>query len=145
MASHKIVALTLATVVGLVFCLSGLVWAQNVISQALKVFGIAYVVRTFGDDINSFINDLAGKKGIEWKGTTKVVPIISIGSGAYIGAAQVQGPPDRVDDVRAVAQLETRVQNLRGRLLLPVNTSNPTRDVERIPGVGVSSLIDFKL
>lgn len=145
MASYRLVALTLAAMFGLVFCLSGLLWAQNVISQALKVFGIAYVVRTFGHDINSFINDLAGQKGIEWEGTTKVVPIISVGSGSYVGAAQVQGPPDRIDDVRAVAQLETRVQKLRGRLLLPVNTTNPTRDVERIHGVGVSSLIDFRL
>jgi len=145
MASYKVVALALAFVFALTVCVSDLASAQSVLEQALKVFGIAYVVRTFGGEINDFINKLAGQSGVEWEGITKVVPIISVGTGTHIGAAQVQGPPDRVDDVRAVGQVETRISDLRGRLLLPINTTSPTRDLSRIRGVGVSALIDFKI
>lgn len=145
MSVYRIVALTLVLTIGFTIGLSTIASAQGLIEQALKVFGIAYVVRTFGDDLNKFVNDLAGQHGVEWEGTTKVVPVISVGSGAFIGAAQVQGPPDRVDDVRGVAQIEARISDLRGRYLWPVNTTNPSRNVERIRGVGVSALLDFRI
>lgn len=145
MTSYKLVALVLALVVGLTVCLPTVASAQGLITQALKLFGISYVVRRFGPQINSFINNLAGQRGVKWEGTTKVVPIFSVGQGAFVGAAQVQGPSDRVNDVRAVAQIETRISNLRGRLMIPANTSNPTKNVSRIQGVGISALIDFKI
>jgi hypothetical protein len=145
MKACKVVYAALAVMLALILCLPNLSRAESLLSQALKVFGISYVVRVYGNSINNFINDLADQKGVKWEGTTKVVPIISIGSGTYVGAAQVQGPADKVDDVRAVGQLETRIQNFRGKLLIPVSTTNPSRNVERIQGVGVSSLIDFKL
>ncbi|MHB0913524.1 MAG: hypothetical protein ACYC2Y_08765 [Armatimonadota bacterium] len=144
MAIYKVVALALVLVLG-VMVVAPSASAQGLIGQALKLFGIAYVVRQFGGEINNFINNLAGQRGVRWEGTTKVVPIISVGSGLYVGAAQVQGPPDLVDGVRAVGQVETSINNLRGRLLIPVNTTNPTRDLTRIKGVGVSALVDFRI
>ena len=145
MPGYKLVALALLLVFVLTIGISSVLSAQGLIGQALKLFGIAYVVRQFGGQINSFINKLAGQNGVKWEGTTKVVPIISVGAGAYVGAAQVQGPPDRVDSVRAVGQVETRISNLGARLLVPVNTSNPTKNLTRIKGVGVSALIDFRI
>jgi len=144
MSSYQVIALALVLVVGLTVLLPA-VASASVLGDALKVFGIAYVVRRFGGDINKFINNVAGQKGIVWEGTTKVVPIISAGSGLHVGAAQVQGPRDRVDDVRAVGQVETTISSLRGKLLVPVNTTNVTRQIERIQGVGVSALIDFRI
>lgn len=116
------------------------------LGDALTAFGIGYAVRVFGDDINDFINTLLAQRGVDYEGTTKVVPILSVGSGAYIGAAQIAGPPSLVREVRAVAQGETRIgNNLRAKLLIPVNTINVLRGVERIEGVGLSALIDFRI
>lgn len=145
MTGYKVVAIALVLVLGLTFVLTNVVSAQGLIGQALKLFGIAYVVRHFGPDINKFINNLAGQHGVKWEGTTKVVPIISAGKGLYVGAAQVQGPPDQINQTRAVGQVETSISGLRAKLLVPVNTSNITKSIERIPGVGVSALIDFKI
>ena len=145
MASCKLIALALVLAIGLTVSVPGIAYAGSVIDTALKIFGIAYVVRVFGGEINDFINGLTGQHGVEWEGATKVVPIISVGSGTYVGAAQVQGPPDRVAEVRAVGQVETRISNLRGKMLLPINTTNPTRKLTRIRGVGVSALVDLKI
>lgn len=145
MTSYKLIALTLLLIFCLTLLLPALLSAQGLIGDALKLFGISYVVRHFGGQINSFINKLAGQKGIKWEGTTKVVPIFSIGAGAYVGAAQVQGPSDLVDNVKAVGQVETKISSFRGRLLVPVNTSKPGKNLTRIKGVGISALVDFKI
>ena len=145
MTGYKVVAIALILALGLTLGLASVTSAQGLIGQALKLFGIAYVVRQFGPDINKFINNLAGQHGVKWEGTTKVVPIISAGNGIYVGAAQVQGPPDKVDETRAVGQVETKLGGLNAKLLMPVNTSNVTKSINRIQGVGVSALIDFKI
>ena len=145
MTMFKLVAVVLLVVIGsMLITTSG--WCQSgLIETALKVFGISYVVRRFGSDINSFVNRLAGQRGVQWEGVTKVVPIFSVGQGAYVGAAQVQGARDRIAQTRGVAQIEARLGGGRGRLLVPVDTTNPTADPDRVPGVGVSALIDFRI
>ena len=145
MASYKLVALVLMLVIGLTILLPSTASAQRLLEQALKLFGISYVVRQFGGDINNFVNKVVGQRGVKWEGTTKVVPIFSIGQGLFVGAAQVQGSTAQVDDVRAVGQVETTVSSLRAKLLIPVNTSTPTKNVTRIKGVGISGLIDFRI
>ncbi|MEN6371485.1 MAG: hypothetical protein ABFD64_05670 [Armatimonadota bacterium] len=116
------------------------------IGDALSVFGIGYAVRVYGKQINSGLNTLMAQHGVEWEGTTKVVPILSIGSGTYVGAAQVAGPPDIVKTVKAVAQGETRIgDNLRAKLFIPVSSTNVLKGVKRVEGVGLSALIDFKI
>lgn len=146
MTGYKVVAIALILVLGLTFGAANLAQAQGgLIGTALKLFGISYVVRHFGGQINTFINNLAGQHGVQYAGTTKVVPIISAGNGLYIGAAQVQGPPDRVSQTRAVGQVETSISGLRAKLLIPVNTTSIGKSLQRIQGVGVSALIDFKI
>jgi hypothetical protein len=114
------------------------------IGTAIKVFGIGFAVRQFGPEINSTINTLLQQKGLAYEGATKVVPIISVGKGINIGAAQVQGDPDAVDQVRAVGQAEIRVGDVGLQKLFPVNTSNPAKGYREIKGAGVSSIIDFR-
>ena len=46
------------------------------------------------------------KNGVGTDYATKVVPIVSVGTGKYIGAVQVIGPSAQVEKVKAVAQLE---------------------------------------
>lgn len=145
MTANKVICLALVLVLGTTLLLSSPAFSQSLLEQALKIFGIGYVVSRFGGDINNFVTDLAGQRGVQWEGATKVVPIVSVGQGGFIGAAQVVGTPDRVDEVRAVGQLETRISDVRGRLLVPVNTTNPTRNLSRVSGVGVSGLIDFRI
>ncbi len=48
---------------------------------ALKIFGIAFVVKQFGGEINSFINGVLSQHSAKIAGQTKVVPIVRIGAG----------------------------------------------------------------
>lgn len=117
------------------------------LGDALEAFGIAYAVRVFSPQINSFTNSILLQRGVEWEGATKVVPIISIGSGAYVGAAQVVGPQSAVQSVQAIAQGEIGISGQRIRLksLNPISTSTPGRTLDRVEGVGISAIIDFRI
>ena len=118
------------------------------LGSVLKGGAIAAVVSKFGPQINDAINSLTGQKNAKTTQATKVVPILSVGDSGYIGAAQVTGPPDLVEKVQAVAQLEGRFRVIGGvrlKALLPVSTKTPHRGIDRIEGVGVSAVVDFKL
>lgn len=110
----------------------------------VKLFGIGYIVKHFGNSINNAINSLLGQRQAAIEGKTKVVPIIKVGSGGIAaGAAQVMGPAEQVDKVKAVAQLEWTPGNvLRGRVLLPVSTDKElTSSIRGVSGVGISAVI----
>jgi hypothetical protein len=126
----------------------------DVIIQAVKIFGIVYVVKTYGSQINDFINRLMSNNHAANNLKTKVVPILSLGvgiagpnQGSYIGAVQVMGPAAAVDKVEAVAQLEgVFLDALRVKALVPVDSLNPVAgNLHRVYGVGVTALIDFKI
>jgi hypothetical protein len=137
--------LALVLVVASTVMLTSPAFSANLLTQALKLFGIGYVVSHFGPQIDKFITSLAGQRGVQWEGATKVVPIVSVGQGLFVGAAQIIGEPTQVDKVKAVGQLETTVSNFSGKLLVPVDTTSPTKNLARVNGVGVSALIDFKI
>ena len=145
MTVQRVMCLALVLVVASTAMLTSPAFSANLLTQALELFGIGYVVSHFGPQIDKFITTLAGQKGVAWEGATKVVPIVSIGQGLFVGAAQVVGEPPLVDMVKAVGQLETTLSSFRGKLLVPVDTSNPTKNVSRVSGVGVSALIDFDI
>jgi hypothetical protein len=111
----------------------------------LKAGGIVVAVRQFGGEINKVINAALLQRGVAYQGATKVVPILSVGSGIYMGAAQVIGAPGQVQDVRAVGQIETRLGDVQGKLLVPTNTTTPGKDFKKVKGVGVGALIDFEI
>lgn len=148
-------AFAVGVIIGLMAGAAGTAAAQlNInIGSLIKLFGIGYVVKQFGPQINSAINTLMLNNKAENRQLTKVVPIISVGvgistpGGAYIGAAQVQGPKAAVDQVQAVAQIEGSFMNqIRLRGLVPVNSLNPLAgNLHRIYGVGVTALVDFQL
>lgn len=130
--------------IGLLIFMSGVATAQ--LGQILKGGGVAFLVSKFGKDINSGINKLTNTKDRTSTYATKVVPIISGGDGTEVGAVQVMGPPSAVNQVNAVAQVEGNFRQLgvRIRALVPVRTRNIT-SIKRVPGVGMSGLIDLKL
>ena len=106
---------------------------------------IAVAVSQFGGQINDFVNKLTGNKDDNANQVTKVVPIISAGSGTYLGAVQVAGPRYDVDTVKAVAQVEGKLSRFRVKALIPVDTVNPSKSPSRVRNVGVTALVDVKL
>lgn len=114
------------------------------LGSILKVGGISVLVDKFGTQINDFLNKLLMKNGVGTDYATKVVPIISVGSGKYVGAVQVVGPKSQVDKVQAVGQLEGSFNNIaRAKALIPLATKDIT-NLNRVQGVGVSAMIDLK-
>ena len=112
----------------------------------VKIFGIGWVVTQFADEIDGAINSVLAQHEAEVAGATKVVPILRVGSGTAVGAAQVMGPRQQVDTVQAVAEIELNVGSFRGRGLIPVTTRRDlTSSVRGVDGVGVSANIKFPI
>ncbi len=124
----------------------GCVLGYTQLDKVLKAGGIAVVVDRLGKDIDRFVNNLTNTKP-DKNFATKVVPIVSVGKGAYVGAAQVMGKPELVQKVQAVAQVEGDFmgREVRVRGLIPISTKNPGRNLDRVEGVGVSAIIDIRL
>lgn len=118
------------------------------LKSLLKLFGIGYVVTLLDDELNGFINDLLQTKNVAAREMTKVVPIVSVGAGKHIGAAQVTGSREQLRQVKAVAQIELDTEafdhEVRLKGLLPVNTMKPWDGIKGVSGVGVSAVIDFR-
>lgn len=77
---------------------------------------------------------------------TKLVPIITVGSSINVGIAQVAGEERDVDRVRAVAQIETDYKNrARIKILVPVQSENVVRNIDRVPGVSVTAIGDYAI
>lgn len=122
------------------------------IFQIIKTLGVGYAVKTFGPQINDFVNTLLQNRGAAVREQTKVVPILSIAigignpGGAHVGAAQVSGPRAAVNRVEAVAQLEGDFSGaFRVKALVPVDNLKPWEALRRVPGVGVSAIIEIRI
>jgi hypothetical protein len=119
------------------------------LGKIIKGGAIALAVDRFGPDIDKAINSLVNNKDLRHDQATKVVPILSIGTGEYAGAVQVTGDDRVLSKVKAVAQLETQfriplLKAIRLRALVPIEARSVT-NLKRVPGVGVSALVDIKL
>ena len=118
------------------------------IRQIIKLVGVAAAVKQFGPDINKGINRLTNHKDT-YDMTTKVVPIISggINSRNAIGAAQVMGPRDKVEQVQAVAQLDQDLfgREIKIRAMIPISSREIVQNIKRVEGVGVSGIVDLRL
>lgn len=115
------------------------------LGSILKVGGVGILVDRFGGQIKDFLNKILAQNNLSTTYTTKVVPIVSVGTNGYIGAAQVTGPASEVERVEAVAQLEASFNNVaRVKGLVPIDSKNPV-NASRIQGVGVSAIIDLKI
>ena len=63
---------------------------SSILGGAAKIGGIGIVINKFGPQIDSFLNKLLKQNNLSTEYTTKVVPIISIGTNP-VGASRVQG------------------------------------------------------
>ncbi len=118
----------------------------DILKDGALIFGGGALVKSIGPQLNDFINTLTFNKGVKFEGYTKVVPIVSVGSGTRIGAAQVGGVTKAaVDKVKAVGQLEGEFSRIRAQALIPIDSENPLKQFKRVQGVGVTAIIDVKL
>lgn len=118
----------------------------DILKDGALIIGGGAVVKALGPQLDNFINTITFNKGAKYEGHTKVVPIVSIGSGTHIGAAQVGGTNKaEVERTKAVAQLEGDFNKIRARALIPIDSENPLKQFKRVQGVGVTAIIDVKL
>lgn len=133
----------------LIFCLVSVaaIPASSAIGlgDILKVGGVGFLVSKFATPLNNFINSLTFKHGAGSDYATKVVPIVSLGSGGFIGAAQVTGAQELVDRTQAVLQIDADFDHqFRVKVVIPIDSKNPL-SFSRVQGVGVSAIIDIRI
>lgn len=117
----------------------------NLLGGVAKVGGVGFLVDRYSDSIDNFLNTLLRQNNLSTTYTTKVVPIVSVGNNAYIGAAQITGSASEIERVKAVAQLEASFNGIaRVKGLVPIDSMNPV-GANRIQGVGISALVDLKI
>ncbi len=91
----------------------------------------------------AFNSQVAGYRGETERTSSKIVPIISIGSGVRVGAARISGPESRVHEANVVGQIETEFQKVaRIRIFVPL--SNPLK-LARVPQVDVNAYADLRV
>ncbi|MFN3649099.1 MAG: hypothetical protein ACK47B_05910 [Armatimonadota bacterium] len=119
---------------------------DGALGKVVKVGGIGFLVKQFGPQINKTINTLLQQKGIRYEDRTKVVPTFAVGSGAYVGGAQIQGEETVLKKAKYVATIEVPVGRARGKAYFPVNSLTPGKaELKPIQGVGTTAIIDFRI
>nr|CAA9252573.1 hypothetical protein AVDCRST_MAG63-1995 [uncultured Armatimonadetes bacterium] len=124
--------------------------ARAQLGDILTGGAVLLLVNRFSGQIDRFVNQVTGNRTNNVRESTRVVPVLTVGKGTYVGAVQVTGPRNLVDRVQAVAQVEatTRIgRELRVRGLIPIATRRATDlgTLSRVKGVGVSAIIDLRL
>ncbi len=112
----------------------------------LKEKGMTLALDHFSEKIDEYVNENAPLK-MESGCATKIVPVVTIGSKGYIGAAQISGPKEQVDKCKAALTVEGQLASgaVRVQYLVPIDTNKPTSldNVHRVQGVGVSARLDL--
>ncbi len=116
----------------------------SILGTVLKGGAIGAVVNATAEPLNNAINTVTAKYNVSTTDATKVVPIISVGDGSRAGAAQVAGPQEKVDQVKAALIIEQTILGVRAKILLPVDSVD-YKNVNRVQGVGVSASLDVNI
>ena len=115
-------------------------------SDALKEKGMTLALDHFSGKIDEYVNENAPLK-VENGYVTKIVPVVTVGSKGYIGAAQVTGPKEQVEKCKAALTVEGKLASgaVRVQYLVPIDTNRPVSldNVHRVQGVGVSARLDI--
>ena len=118
----------------------------NELRDTLKEKGMALALDHFSGKINDYVNENAPFK-IEEGYETKIVPVVTVGSKGYIGAAQICGPKEQLEKCKAALTVEGQLASgaVRVQYLVPIDTAKPTslENVHRVQGVGVSARLDL--
>ena len=115
----------------------------DILKKGALIVGGGALVKALAEPLDDFINTVPFNRNAKFQGYTKVVPIVSIGDGTHIGAAQVGGQAkSAVERTQAAAQLEAEFKGVRVRILIPIDSINPIERFNRVQGVGVTAMID---
>lgn len=115
--------------------------------KIIKAISIVILIKQFGEAINNFINELLMTKGAANRDATKVVPILTFGQGFEAGACQVSGKQEDVDKVQIVIAISATLdkgKKFNIQALVPSASINPSK-IDRVYGVGITAVIDYKL
>ena len=119
----------------------------DLVKGAVKVVGINALIGKYHNQLDDATNKVLDNAKCGTGAASDVVVIVSpLGGNKYIGAAQIVGPKDQVDKVRAVVQLEQSFMGkmFRIKAMIPADSQDPTH-FHRVSGVGVSAVIDVKI
>ena len=112
----------------------------------LKEKGTELVLDHFAGTVNDYVNEQAPLK-VEAGYETKIVPVVTVGSKGYIGAAQVSGPKEQVENCKAALTVEGKLASgaVRIQYLIPIDVNHPVSldQVRRVQGVGVTARLDL--
>ena len=115
----------------------------DILKKGALIVGGGALVKALAEPLDDFINTVTFNRNAKFQGYTKVVPIVSIGDGTHIGAAQVGGQAkSAVERTQAAAQLEAEFKGVRVRILIPIDSVNPIEKFNRVQGLGVTAMID---
>ncbi len=120
---------------------------KDILGKLIKGAGIVLLIQQFGGALNDFINTILMNHGAAVRDATKVVPILTFGQGVEAGACQVSGPKDAVKRVKLVLSIAStfdKGHRFNVQALVPSASMNPTK-LDRVAGVGVSAIIDYRL
>lgn len=120
---------------------------KKTLEQVLTGTAIFLAIKQLGGLLNDFINTLLLNHGVAHRDATKVVPILTFGQGMEAGACQVSGPAaevNRVKMVLAISAIFDKGGRFKVQALVPSASSSPLK-LDRVFGVGVSAIIDYRL
>ena len=119
---------------------------KDIVKEGAIIIGGGALVKSIAEALDDFINTVTLNRGAQMQGYTKVVPIVSMGDGTHVGAAQIGGTlKTSVEETQAVAQLEVSFQGIRIKVLIPIDSVNPLQQFRRVQGIGVTAIIDVKI
>ncbi|MDE2572585.1 MAG: hypothetical protein KGM44_08710 [bacterium] len=121
--------------------------ATSILDKVLLGAGGVLAVRAIASPLNNFINNLMAANHVANRDHTKVVPIITVGSATYVGAAQVSGPTYNVNRVQAVGSFRGGWNNgvWNVSALIPIDNLNVLKGFHRVYGTGVDAVVNAKL
>lgn len=122
--------------------------ADSILTKLIPAAAGGYLVTAIARPLNGFINGLMDGKGVGNRDATKVVPILTLGSGTYIGAAQVVGSQSAVNHTQAVVSFRGSFAGdaWNASALVPVSSLNVSGSgSSRVYDVGVDAVINARL
>ena len=147
MKNKKILATALAVTVLATTPLALAARGDNLLNSVLKGAVGVFAVQAIAGPLDHFINSVMLANNVGNRDKTKVVPIVTVGSATYVGAAQVTGPSSSIDRVKAVGEFAANWNNgvWQVRALVPVDNLNVLHGFKRVYGVGIDAVINAKL
>lgn len=118
----------------------------DILKGGAAILGGGALVTALAPQLNDFINTLTFNKNAKYDGYTKVVPIVSIGNGTRIGAAQVGSQQQsELNRVKAVGRIEGEFSRIGLAAFVPIDSINPLQGFKRVHGAGVTAIIDVQI